>query len=104
MYGLFGRVTRRKASLSENNIAAKFRIAKVQLNTRLLQKPYLHKHLTAAVKHSAGEVMIWACFAATGPVHLAVTESNPKLLCIPKYSRVNRSVGRTCADVLICSG
>lgn len=38
MYGLFGRVTRRKASLSENNIAGKFRIAKVQLNTRLLQK------------------------------------------------------------------
>jgi len=36
---------------------------------------YQHKHLTPTVKHGGGGLMIWACFAATGPGHLAVIES-----------------------------
>ena len=42
------------------------------------QKPntvYQHKHLIPTVNHSGGGVMIWACFAATGPGPLAVIES-----------------------------
>jgi len=35
--------------------------------------PYEHKHLKANVKHGGGGQMIWACSAATGPEHLAVT-------------------------------
>lgn len=33
-------------------------------------KPYQHKFL----KHSGGGVIIWACFTAARPGHLAVTE------------------------------
>ena len=36
---------------------------------------YWHKHLIPTVKHGGGGLVIWACFAATGPGHLAVIES-----------------------------
>ena len=36
---------------------------------------YEHKHLIPTVKHGGGGMMIWACFAVTGPSHLAVFES-----------------------------
>ena len=36
---------------------------------------YQHKHLIPTVKHGGGGLMMWACFAATGPGHLAVIES-----------------------------
>lgn len=32
------------------------------------------KHSIPAVRHGGGEVMVWACFVATGPEHLAVKE------------------------------
>ena len=34
-----------------------------------------HKPFVPTVKHGGGGLMIWACFAATGPGHLAVIES-----------------------------
>lgn len=37
-----------------------------------------HKHLVLTVKHSGEGVVIWTCLAATGPEHLAVTESTMK--------------------------
>lgn len=33
-----------------------------------------HKHFMPTVKHGGEEVIIWTCFAATGPEHLAFTE------------------------------
>ena len=36
---------------------------------------YQHEHLIPTVKHGGGGLVIWACFAATGPGHLAVIES-----------------------------
>ena len=36
---------------------------------------YEHKHVILTVKHSGGGVIIWACFTAAGPRHLALIES-----------------------------
>jgi len=33
------------------------------------------QHLILTVEHGGGGLMMWACSAATGPGHLAVTES-----------------------------
>jgi len=33
-----------------------------------------HKHLIPTLKHGGKVLIIWACFAATGPWHLAVFE------------------------------
>ena len=41
------------------------------------------QHLIPTVKHGGGGLMIWTCFAATGPGH----RSHHELLCTPKYSR-----------------
>ena len=41
---------------------------------------FLQKHLIVTVKHCSGGVMIWACFAATGPQCLVVTQSTMKSL------------------------
>ena len=46
--------------------------------SHVLQKPNIvfeHKRLTTTVKYDVGGLMIWACFATTGPGHFAVTES-----------------------------
>jgi len=47
-------------------------MAKTQTKTNTA---YQHKDLILAVKHGGVGVMIWACFAAKRPGHLAVFES-----------------------------
>ena len=94
---------RRKPLLSKNNMAAQLRFVKLHLNKaqdfwnnvlwteqskvemfghnaqqHVWRKPntaYQHKHLIPTVMHGGGGLMIWACFTATGPEHLAVIES-----------------------------
>jgi len=46
-----------------------------QPNTAKTNTAYQHKHLIPTVRHGGGGMMIWACFAAEGPGHLAVIES-----------------------------
>ena len=99
--GLFGRVTKRKSIFNENNMAARLRF-KLHLNKQqdlwnnvfldrqdqsgdvyhnaqqhVWRKPnttYQHKHLILTAEHCGGGLMIWPCFAVTGPMHLAVIE------------------------------
>lgn len=46
------------------------------------------KHLIPIVRHGAERVMVWACFAATGPGYPPVTELTVKSFVYQKYSRV----------------
>lgn len=46
------------------------------------------KHLIPIVRHGGGRVMVWACFAATGPGYPPVTELTVKSSVYQKYSRV----------------
>lgn len=38
------------------------------------KKGTAHQHLIPRVKHGAGDIMVWRCFAASGPGCLAIAE------------------------------
>uniref|UniRef100_A0A8C1HQW0 Transposase n=1 Tax=Cyprinus carpio carpio TaxID=630221 RepID=A0A8C1HQW0_CYPCA len=98
--GLHGRVTRRKPLLSKKNIKARTSFARKHLddpqdfweNTvwsdetkvelfgrcvshyvwRKSNTTFQKKNIIPAVKYGGGSVMVWGCFAASGPGRLAV--------------------------------
>uniref|UniRef100_A0A3B4H1M8 CD209 antigen-like protein E n=1 Tax=Pundamilia nyererei TaxID=303518 RepID=A0A3B4H1M8_9CICH len=65
-----------------------------RLVTTKYSKPTQHKHLIPPVKHSGGEVMIWASFTVTDPGHLAITVE----------LTVNSSVSRLSMHSKTCDG
>ncbi|KAK3542764.1 hypothetical protein QTP70_002764 [Hemibagrus guttatus] len=98
--GLYGRVPRRKPLLSKKNIKARVSFARKHLddpqdfwgNTlwtdetkielfgrsvshyvwRKSNTAFQKKNITPTVKYGGGSVMVWGCFAASGPGRLAV--------------------------------
>ena len=100
--GVHGRVARRKPLLSKKNIAAHLQFAKDHVDKPegywknvlwtdetkielfgLNEKCYVwrkentafqHKNLIPSVKHGGGSIMVWACFAASGPGRLAIID------------------------------
>ncbi|KAF7654180.1 hypothetical protein LDENG_00073090, partial [Lucifuga dentata] len=101
--GVYGRAARRKPLLSKKNIVARLQFAKKDhvnkpegywknvlwtdetkielfgLNEkcyvwRKADTIFLHQNLIPSVKHGGGKIMIWACFAASGPGWLAIID------------------------------
>uniref|UniRef100_A0AAR2K1L6 Paired domain-containing protein n=1 Tax=Pygocentrus nattereri TaxID=42514 RepID=A0AAR2K1L6_PYGNA len=88
--GLHGRVPRRKPLLSKKNIKARLNFSKTHLDdpqhfwenilwTYLLRiiwrkrnTAFQKKNIIPTVKYGGGSVMVWGCFAASGPGRLAV--------------------------------
>jgi len=101
-FGINGRSARRKPLLSKKNIAARLKFAmdhldetddfwnnvlwtdesKVELFGRNHKRfvwrkknsADAHKNLVPTVKHGGGSVMVWGCFAASGPGRLEIVE------------------------------
>lgn len=98
--GVHGRTPRRKPLLSKKNIVARLMFAKRHLDTpqkfwqnilwtdetkvelfgrntqhhvwRKNGTAHQHQHLIPTVKHGGGCIMVWGCFAASGPGQLAI--------------------------------
>ena len=101
--GVHGRIARRKPLLSKKNIAAHLKFAKEHIDDPqdfwnnvlwtdeskvelfgLNEKCYVwrkpntafeQKNLIPTVKHGGGSVMVWGCFAASGPGRLAIIDT-----------------------------
>ncbi|KAK3571282.1 hypothetical protein QTP86_005922 [Hemibagrus guttatus] len=67
--GLHGRVPRRKPLLSKKNIKASLSFARKHLDDNTA---FQKKNIIPTVKYGGGSVMVWGCFAASGPGRLAV--------------------------------
>uniref|UniRef100_A0AAR2K185 Transposase Tc1-like domain-containing protein n=1 Tax=Pygocentrus nattereri TaxID=42514 RepID=A0AAR2K185_PYGNA len=93
--GVYGRTPRRKPLLTKKNIAARLKFAKEHIDTsqrywqnvlwtdetkielfgkntqryiwRKKGTAHHHKNIIPTVKYGGGNIMIWACFAASGP-------------------------------------
>ena len=100
--GLHGRIARKKPLLSKKNVAARLQFAKQHVDKpqqfwdKILwtdeskielfghvkgryvwRKPntaFNQKNLVPTVKHGGGSIMVWGCFAASGPGQLEVLE------------------------------
>ena len=98
--GVLGRTPRKKPLLSKKNIAARLKFAKVHLDVpqrywqnilwtdettvelfgRITQHnvwrkkgtAQQHQNLIPTVKYGGGSIMVWSCFAASGPGQLAI--------------------------------
>ncbi|KAK3555983.1 hypothetical protein QTP86_032846 [Hemibagrus guttatus] len=76
--GLHGRVPRPKPPLSKKNIKARLSFARKHLDDpqdfweNTLNTAFQKKNITPTVKYGGGSVMVWGCFAASGPGRLAV--------------------------------
>jgi hypothetical protein len=53
-------------------------------NTMCGEKKTPHINLIPTVKYGGGSIMVWGCFAASGPGQLAITDGKQK---IPSLSR-----------------
>uniref|UniRef100_A0A3B4TNE5 Uncharacterized protein n=1 Tax=Seriola dumerili TaxID=41447 RepID=A0A3B4TNE5_SERDU len=101
--GIYGRTPRRKPLLTKKNIAARLKFVKEHIDTlqRYWRNvlwtdetkielfggkntqhyiwcskgtAYRHENIIPTVKYGGGNLMIWACFAASGPGQLAMIE------------------------------
>uniref|UniRef100_A0A8C9X1V4 Transposase Tc1-like domain-containing protein n=1 Tax=Sander lucioperca TaxID=283035 RepID=A0A8C9X1V4_SANLU len=100
--GIYGRTPRRKPLLTKKNIAARLKFAKEHIDTpqrywlnvlwtdetkielfgntkqhyiwRRKGTAYHHENIIPTVKYGGGNIMIWACFAASGPGQLGIIE------------------------------
>ena len=100
--GIYGRTPRRKPLLTKKNIAARLKFAKEhsdtpqrywqnvlwtdETNIELFGKTtqhyiwrrkgtaYHHENIIPTIKYGGGNIMIWACFAASGPGQLATIQ------------------------------
>ncbi|MEE6515924.1 hypothetical protein FKM82_025084 [Ascaphus truei] len=61
--------------MSLGQTGPKWRCLAIMRSTMFGENQTQHISLIPTVKHGSGGVMIWACFAATGPGNLAVIES-----------------------------
>uniref|UniRef100_A0A3B3R2T1 Tc1-like transposase DDE domain-containing protein n=1 Tax=Paramormyrops kingsleyae TaxID=1676925 RepID=A0A3B3R2T1_9TELE len=100
--GVHGRTPRRKPLLSKKNIAARLKFAKEHLDVpqhywqniqwtdetkielfgkntqhyvwRKKGSAHQHQDLIPTVKHGGGSIMVWGCFAASGPGRIVVID------------------------------
>ena len=100
--GVHGRTPRKKPLLSKKNIAARLKFAKVHLDVpqrywqnilwtdettvelfgrntqhyvwRKKGTAHQHQNLIPTVKYGGGSIMVWGCFAASGPGQLAIID------------------------------
>lgn len=100
--GVYGRTPRRKPLLTKKNIAARLKFAKEHIDTpqrywqnvlwtdetkielfgkntqhyiwRKKGTAHHHENIIPTVKYGGGNIMIWACFAASGPGQLTIIE------------------------------
>uniref|UniRef100_A0A8C5LSX0 Transposase n=1 Tax=Leptobrachium leishanense TaxID=445787 RepID=A0A8C5LSX0_9ANUR len=100
--GVHGRTPRRKTLLSKKNIAARLKFAKEHLDVpqhywqnilwadetkielfgknpqhyvwRKKGTAHQHQNLISTVKHGGGSIMVWGCFAASGPGRIVVID------------------------------
>uniref|UniRef100_A0A8C5R032 Transposase n=1 Tax=Leptobrachium leishanense TaxID=445787 RepID=A0A8C5R032_9ANUR len=100
--GVHGRTPRRKPLLSKKNIAARLKFAKEHLDVpqhywqnilstdetkielfgkntqhyvwRKKGTAHQHQNLIPTVKHGGGSIMVWGCFAASGPGRIVVID------------------------------
>ncbi|KAF7640693.1 hypothetical protein LDENG_00022540, partial [Lucifuga dentata] len=92
--GIHGRVPRRKPLLTKKNTKARLTFAKkhlddpqdfwenilwtdetkVELFGSVKLTAFQKKNIIPTVKHGGGSVMVWGCFAASGPGRLAVID------------------------------
>lgn len=100
--GIYGRTPPRKPLLTKKNIAARLKFAREHIDTpqrywqnvlwtdetkielfgkntqhylwRRKATAYRHENIIPTVKDGGGNLMIWACFAASGPGQLAIIE------------------------------
>ena len=71
------------------NLGKVIRLFSINLESIILQRERLFtaarllktKPLISTVKHSGGGVMIWACFAATGPAVIESVPQNSRVKC-----------------------
>ena len=98
--GVHGRTSQKKPLLSQKNIAARLKFAKEHLDVpqhywqnimwtdettvelfrwntqhyvwRKKGTAHQHKNLIPTVKYGGGSIMVWGCFATSGPGHLAI--------------------------------
>uniref|UniRef100_A0A803JLP3 Transposase Tc1-like domain-containing protein n=1 Tax=Xenopus tropicalis TaxID=8364 RepID=A0A803JLP3_XENTR len=77
-----GRIQQRKPLLSKKNIAARLKFAKEHLDVpqqywqNILKRGTAHQHqnLIPTVKYGGGRIMVWGCFAASGPGRISIIE------------------------------
>ncbi|KAF7643297.1 hypothetical protein LDENG_00242120, partial [Lucifuga dentata] len=101
--GIHGRVPRRKPLLTKKNTKARLTFAKKHLDdpqdfwenilwtdeTKVELFAFQKKNIIPTVKHGGGSVMVWGCFAASGPGRLAVIDGTMNSALYQKILKEN---------------
>ncbi|KAF7645836.1 hypothetical protein LDENG_00197530 [Lucifuga dentata] len=108
--GIHGRVPRRKPLLTKKNTKARLTFAKKHLENilwtdetkvelfgrcasryiwRKTNTAFQKKNIILTVKHGGGSVMVWGCFAASGPGRLAIIDGTMNSALYQKILKEN---------------